>query len=152
MRYGDVAWDRSDAQFNVWKEKLYQQETLRAIGDFFVKHRGGSHEELFAPIGGAFNACLRMGFKDGGSAIIRFPRPSSVFSLEEKVRKEVEVMRFIGEKTSIPIPFIFHYGMTEDSPASLGPFILIGYINYSHNVTAALNTPGLTRDDPPPYP
>jgi hypothetical protein len=49
MQYDDVTWDRSDAQFDAWKGNLYQQETLRAIGDFIVKHRGGSPEELFSP-------------------------------------------------------------------------------------------------------
>lgn len=149
MCFDDVAWDRNDAEFDVWKDKLYRQETLREIGDFIVKHRGGSPEELFAPIGGGFNVCLRMDFKDGGSAIIRFPRPGSVFSPEEKVRKEVAVMRFVAEKTAIPVPFIFHYGMTEESPAGMGPFILMEYIKHAHNVTAALNTPGLIREDRP---
>ncbi|KAH8810780.1 phosphotransferase family protein [Xylogone sp. PMI_703] len=130
MQYDDVAEDRNDAQFDPWKEKLFQEDTLREIGNFIAKHHGGIPVELFPPIGGAFNL-------------------GHVFSPEEKVRKEVAVMRFIAEKTSIPVPFIFYYGMAEESPAGMGPFIIMEYIKNARNGTRVLNTPGLTREDRP---
>ncbi|KAI9736401.1 MAG: hypothetical protein M1818_006134 [Claussenomyces sp. TS43310] len=149
MQYDNVAWDRIDAEFDVWKDKLYQEENLVAIGQFIAKHCGGSPVELFSPIAGAFNVCLRISFQDGASAMIRFPRPGSMFSAEEKVRKEVAVMRYVADKTTIPVPFIFHYGMTEDSPAGLGPFIIMEYIKHSDDINGILNTPGLERHERP---
>jgi len=149
MRYDDVSWERSEAEFEAWCKKLYQQEVLREIGNFMAKHRGGVPKELFSPIAGAFSVCLRMEFGDGGSAILRFPQPGNVRFPEEKLLKEVAVMRYVAENTLIPLPFVLHYGMTDESPAGMGPFILMEHITHEQNVTAALNTPGFVREDRP---
>jgi hypothetical protein len=55
-------------------------------------------------------------FSDGGSAIIRFPQPGNIRFPEEKIRKEVAIMRYIADKTSIPVPFVLHYGMGDEGP------------------------------------
>jgi hypothetical protein len=81
--------------------------------------------------------------------MIRFPRPGNIRFPEEKLRKEVAVMRSIAENTSIPVPFVLHFGMADESPAGMGPFILMDYINHAHNMTAELNTPGLKREERP---
>jgi hypothetical protein len=148
-RYDDVAWERSEAEFDAWSEKLYQEDILREIGNFMAKHHGGVPKELCSPIAGGFNVCLEMKFGDGGSVIIRFPQPGNVRFSEEKFLKEVAVMRYVAQNTSIPVPFVLHYGMTDESPARMGPFILMEYIRHEHNVTAELNTPGFIREDRP---
>jgi len=119
MRYDYVAWERSEAEYDAWLEKLFQQEILREIGTFMQKHRGGVAKELLNPVAGAFNACLQMRFGDGGSALIRFPQPGNVRFPEEKLRKEVAIMRYLTENTSIPVPFVLHYGMADESPAGM---------------------------------
>ncbi|RDL32586.1 uncharacterized protein BP5553_09042 [Venustampulla echinocandica] len=149
MRYDDIAWERSEAQFEAWSKKFYQEDILREIGNFMAKHRGGVPKELCSPVAGAFNVCLQMKFGDGGSAIIRFPQPGNVRFPKEKLLKEVAVMRYVAENTSIPVPFVLHYGMADESPAGMGPFILTEHIRHEHNVTAALNTPGFVRKDRP---
>jgi hypothetical protein len=149
MPYDDLAWEKSDAIFDAWKEKLYEPDTLREIGMLIAKHRGGVPEELCAPIRGAFNVCIRMKFLDGGSAMIRFPCPGVVMFPEEKVRREVAVMRYLAQETSIPVPFVLHYGMTDKSPRGLGPFIIMDYIDHAHDFVDALNTPGLGLNDRP---
>jgi hypothetical protein len=149
MPYDDVAWERSDEIFNVWKKTLYEQETLREIGSLIAKYRGGVPEELCAPIRGAFNVCIRMKFLDGGSAMIRFPCPGVAMFPEEKVHREVAVMRYLSQNTTIPVPFILHYGMTDESPRKLGPFIIMEYIEHAHDLVDALNTPGIGLYDRP---
>jgi hypothetical protein len=149
MPYDDVAWEKSDATFDVWKKKLYDPNTLREIGRLIARHRGGVPEELHAPIRGAFNVCLRMSFRDGGSAMIRFPCPGVVMFPEEKVRAEVAVMRYIAHHTSIPVPLVLHYGMTDESPRGLGPFIIMEDVEHAHDLVDALNTPGLGFHDRP---
>lgn len=86
---------------------------------------------------------------DGGSAIIRFPVPGAAVFPEEKVRREVSVMRFIERHTNIRIPHVLHYGMTEESPASLGPFIVMEYIENDSDLVDALNTPCIPSEDRP---
>ncbi|KAL1979490.1 hypothetical protein VTN96DRAFT_5700 [Rasamsonia emersonii] len=149
MDYDDLAWDRGDRLFEPWKDKLFERDVLRAIGGFIEKHRGGVPDELFAPKRGAFNTWLRMRFKDGGSAVIRFPCPGASVFPEEKVKREVAVMRFLELFTNIPVPHILHYGMTEQSPRDLGPFIVMEYINHEHDFIDALNVPGRSRQDRP---
>lgn len=149
MPYDDVAWERSDEVFDVWKKTLYEQETLRAIGSLIAKHRGGVPEELCAPIRGAFNVCIRMNFLDGGSAIIRFPCPGVAMFPKEKIQREVAIMRYLSQTTSIPVPFVLHYGFTEDSPRLLGLFIIMECVEHAHDFVDVLNTPGIGLYDRP---
>lgn len=62
---------------------------------------------------------------------------------------EVAAMRYISDNITIPLPFVLHYDMKEESPGGLGPFIIIEWVENSGDVVDVLNTPGLTYDDPP---
>jgi hypothetical protein len=59
MHYDYLASERSEAQYEAWLDKLFQQETLREIGIFMKKHRGGVAKQLLNPVAGAFNAVCR---------------------------------------------------------------------------------------------
>lgn len=124
MSYDDVAWEKSDNVFDAWKHKLYSNDALQAIGGFVQKHRGGVATKLCNPLRGSFNVCIRVEFLDGGAAIIRIPCPGVVMFPEEKVKREVATMRHVQENTSIPVPLILHYGMADECPYNLGPFII----------------------------
>lgn len=147
MKFDDTAWERSDAVFDEWRNKLYEEKTMRAIGDFIKKHRGGVPKELFAPQRGAYNVTIRMLFGDGGSAIIRIPCPGIHIFPEEKVRKEVSIMKYISENTTIPVPFVLHHGMADECPGRLGPFIIMEWIDNAETLSSALNLPGLLAQD-----
>lgn len=146
MKFDDLAWDRSDDVAKAWKDALFDEKVFREIGRFIIKHRGGPAEVLFSQLKGSFNLMFRMKFMDGGSAIIRFPIPGVSMFPEEKVKREVSVIRFIERHTSVRVPHVLHYGMTDQSPAGLGPFIVMEYIENDSDLVDALNTPGL-RDD-----
>lgn len=148
MQYDYLAAIRSDGKYRTWLEKLFEPEILREVGRFMMKHRGGVAKELTNPVAGAFNACLEMKFADG-SAIIRFPQPGNSSFPEDKLRNEVAIMRYIAEKTAIPVPFVLHYGMTDEGPAGMGPFILMDYIRHANNMTDELNTPSFKKEDRP---
>ena len=104
LEFDDVAWERCYDTFLPWRKRLFEQDTLRAIGRLIAKTRKGVPDELCSPKQGSFNVILQMKFEDGGSAIIRFPRP--VFSVfpEEKIKLEVEVLRFLECHTSKSFP------------------------------------------------
>lgn len=65
---------------------------------------------------------------------------------EEKVRNEVSIMQFLSEKTSdkipIPVPSIFRWTKTKESPLELGPFIIMNYIPHEGSMGDLLETPG----------
>lgn len=149
MMFDEAVWDKSDELFAVWKKKLFNEEVFREIGALIIKHRGGPADELFRPQKGAFNVILRMKFLDGGSAIIRFPAPGYSVFPEEKVKREVSIMRFIEQHTGIRVPHVLHYGMTKESPVGLGPFIIMEYIENDSDLVDALNIPGRSDDDRP---
>ncbi len=149
MCFDDVAWEESERIESEWVKSLFEPSTLRAIGDFIVKHRHGIPTEMCDPKAGAFNALFRMKFQDGGSAVIRFPKPGVTMFPEEKIRNEVSMIKYIQDHTTIPVPFILHWGTKEESPLGLGPFIIMEYINHEMDMGTALNTPGRGTQDRP---
>ncbi|OBT92290.2 hypothetical protein VE01_09540 [Pseudogymnoascus verrucosus] len=101
------------------------------------------------PLTGAYNVAVVIDFSDDGSTLIRFPKPGKVMFPEEKVRNEVAVMRYVHAHTSIPVPFILHWGTREESPCGLGPFIVMEYVEHACDVSDALNTPGIPYEERP---
>ncbi|KAG8407868.1 hypothetical protein J3458_020179 [Metarhizium acridum] len=149
MRGDDVAWEESDRVERVWRHSLFEEATMRAIGQFIAKHRQGVPTELCEPRAGGFNALFRMKFLDGGSAVIRFTKPGSTMFPEEKIKNEVATMRFIQYHATIPVPFVHHWGTQDESPLNIGPFIIMEYVNHEMDMVDALNTPSLSCDDRP---
>lgn len=147
--FDDVAWEQSDTIADAWVAELFKTETLRAIGDFIVKYRRGVPTELCDPKAGSFNISFRMKFENGGSAMIRFPKPGASMFPEEKIRNEVAVIRYLQDHTSIPVPFILHWGTREESPLAIGPFIIMEYVDHAMDLGAALSMPGLSIEDRP---
>ncbi|KAF4267170.1 hypothetical protein CNMCM8812_002389 [Aspergillus fumigatus] len=108
MCFDDVAWERSEAIQDAWIHELFKEETLMAIA-------------------AALNVSFRMKFEDGGSPIIRFPKPGATMFPKEKLRNEVAII----------------------SPLGLGPFIIMEYIDHVMDLSDVLNTPGVAIKDRP---
>jgi len=78
---------------------------------------------------GAFNYCFKLRFdEDGEEWILRFPIEGDTMDPVRKVLREVAVMRFIREKTSIPIPKVIASGIAEGKFLGLGPFIIMEFV------------------------
>ncbi|OAA73874.1 phosphotransferase family protein [Cordyceps fumosorosea ARSEF 2679] len=133
MKGDDVAWEESERSERVWRHSLFEESTLRAIGRFIAKHRQGVPTELCEPKAGGFNALFRIKFIDGGSAVIRFTKPGSTMFPEEKIKQEVATMRYIQDNTTIPVPFVHHWGTREESPLNIGAFIILELLAPSHD-------------------
>ena len=100
LKFDDVAWERCYVTSQPWKKRLFEHDTLCAVGTFIAKTRKGVADELCSPKQGSFNVMLQMKFEDGGSAIIRFPLPGFSMFPEEKIKLEVQVIRFLECHTS----------------------------------------------------
>ncbi|KAJ5936990.1 phosphotransferase family protein [Penicillium verhagenii] len=140
MNPDDVAWEQAEEISENWLAQFLQHDVLRPIGTFMLDHNGGIGTEFAILRKGSYNISLRL--KDEHVAsIIRLSQPGAVFFPEEKVINEVAVMRFLIDKTPIPIPFIQLSGTKKESPLELSPFIIMDYIEHDTKMYDALNTP-----------
>lgn len=60
--------------------------------------------------------------------MIRFPGQGHSVFRDEKTQNEVEIINFIHDNTTIPVPRLLGWGLTEDSPRQLGPFIISEFV------------------------
>ncbi|KKK22873.1 hypothetical protein P175DRAFT_0527088 [Aspergillus ochraceoroseus IBT 24754] len=151
MFHDDVAWDACEKLLEEFKAKVVKPEVLLQVTDFMKSHRpGGRATDRARIIGmGSFNLCFQLIFEDNVSFLLRFPCPGQVKFPEEKVRNEVAIMTYLKKHTKIPVPGIISYGMRDQSPADLGPFILMDYITHFSNLTTPLRAPDYERSDRP---
>lgn len=77
---------------------------------------------------GSFNLCYKVVFDDGIAWAVRFAVPGRVMYPEEKVRREVAVMKFLKEKTRVPIANIVAHGTAMDDGDTIGPFVITEWI------------------------
>ncbi|KAJ5611764.1 hypothetical protein N7528_008869 [Penicillium herquei] len=129
-----------------WKYVLYAQDAWNKIGKFLSKQNEPREDNDFFPFKkGAFNTNLLMSFTDDSAVVMRFPLPGAVMFPEEKVRNEVAVMKFILDQTAnkipIPVPSVSCWGQQQESPANMGPFIIMDYINHYGNMRDLLESP-----------
>ncbi|KAJ5463074.1 hypothetical protein N7475_008018 [Penicillium sp. IBT 31633x] len=142
MRYDDAAWEISDRVADAWALYILDLKIFQKIGNFLLEHHQASDAVEFTILQtGAFNTALQMNFERTRAAIIRFPLPGAIMFPEEKVRNEVAAMRFIGDQTTIPVPFVIHSGEKKDSPSELCSFIIMEYIEHHANMIDILKTP-----------
>ncbi|EEP81055.1 predicted protein [Uncinocarpus reesii 1704] len=142
MEFDSLASDRGDEIFAKWKtDTLFNRDILRKAGTILADKRGGVPDTLLGPRKGAFNVFLRMTFGDGRSAIIRFPCPSTSMFPEEKLKREISVMRFLEQHMSFSVPHVLGYGTAEESPSNMGPFVVMDYLDHEHDLVDALNIP-----------
>ena len=146
MSPDDVAWEQAEETSDNWLAQFLQYDILRPIGNFMLDHNGGIGTEFAILKKGSYNISLRL--KDENVAsIIRLSQPGAIFFPEEKVANEVSVMRFLTDKTSIPIPFIQLSGTKKESPLELSPFIIMDYIDHDTKMYDALNIPGCPAEE-----
>ena len=114
----------------------FARQLLDAADDVisFVDERLGWNGETCYDgiLGGSFNISLKLNRgQTDESVVIRFPAPKKVYEAwkGEKVRNEVQVISYLRERTSIPVPRIRFWGSAKESPHELGPFIVMDFIH-----------------------
>ncbi|CBX91293.1 hypothetical protein IAQ61_010653 [Plenodomus lingam] len=123
-RLGDDQWDE-------WKTKVL--DAKEEIASFVASRWPGGGAEVLDWFQGSFNFCLQIMYDDGTpDVVIRFPGPGHTTFRDEKIRNEVQVVQFLQENTTIPVPRLISWGLTEDSPQQLGPFMISEFVQGSH--------------------
>lgn len=152
MYFDDDAWAKSQSVLGEFKRKVAKPETPLGATKFMASYRPAARPTDRAQISnlGFFNFCYRMDFDDGFSSMLRFPCPGKIMFPGEEVRKEVAVMQFLKQNTSIPVPEIIDFGTSADSgPCNMGPFILMEYIERATDLTEAMRFPEYEENEKP---
>src|SRR6266699_1600053 len=88
----------------------------------------GKYDDILA---GSFNTSYIVKHSgDGRKVAIRFPVPGRIYEpwTAEKVANEVAVIGYISKHTTIPVPEVLFWGLAEQSPQQLGPFIVMEFV------------------------
>jgi hypothetical protein len=129
--FDEIAEKIGDKQWDEWKKQVL--EAGGEIASFVARHRSGGHSEIVDWFEGSFNFCLRVTIQNSEpDAVIRFPGPGHTTFRDEKVTNEVHVIRFLHERTTIPIPRMLNWGLAKDSPHHFGPFIISEFVEGVH--------------------
>ena len=131
MDFDDIAYAENQATMHAWQDRMW------SIGSGILKLASKyCHDQPCYAVGlrgGAFNYCIEVAFDEDEGVeahwMMRFPIPGAVMHPEAKVRHEVAVMRYLYEKTNIPVPRIVAWGTAEDNIfEGVGPFIIMEFV------------------------
>ncbi|KAK7185458.1 phosphotransferase enzyme family protein [Paraphaeosphaeria sporulosa] len=140
--FDELAETDGDNEFRAWLSKVI--DAKQEIVAFVASRRQGKPAgEFDGYLKGSFNLSLVIRFSNGGpKAVIRFPKPGHTATAfrDEKVSNEVQFLKFLSEKTTIPVPRVVSWGMIEDSPQHLGPFIIMDYVDETEQDEVILAT------------
>ncbi|TID12859.1 Protein kinase-like (PK-like) [Venturia nashicola] len=116
------------ATLHTWHLRL-SNYNVNGIEKLASKYRNGDECECVKMSNGSFNWCFKVVFGDGTAWALRFPAAGNVMHREEKVRREVAVMKFLKERTSVPVPQVIAFGMSADNhDPEIGPFLITEWI------------------------
>ncbi|KAE8351836.1 kinase-like domain-containing protein [Aspergillus coremiiformis] len=97
-----------------------------ALANFFRQRDDGMLVSMHC---GSFNFSYRLHWEDDEEDwLIRFPLPGKSMFLDEKVCAEAVLMKYMADQTQIPVPRVIAYGMADDNPTGLGPFMIMTWI------------------------
>jgi hypothetical protein len=142
--YDELAEANGDDECRAWLRKVIdaKDEIVAFVDD---RLDGGGAGEFIGFLKGSFNLSLRIGFGNRRqSALIRFAKLGHTTWRAEKVTNEVQFIEYLRQHTTIPLPRVLDWGLTEESPQQLGPFIIMDFINGTR-LSTILKQP--TRDD-----
>ncbi|KAK8156822.1 hypothetical protein BC567DRAFT_252287 [Phyllosticta citribraziliensis] len=125
---------------DVVTEDVYKKNGLR-FGDNLIKNQQWVREEvgrirgssepanISKLVGGSFNFGLVMEFVEGGEPwLARFPNMDMVMFPDEKMLNEIAVMEYLRDRTSLPVPEVITYSLTDQSPHGIGPYMITTFI------------------------
>jgi aminoglycoside phosphotransferase (APT) family kinase protein len=129
-----------DTPLNVFDRKIYSAWVAK-IESYDLENNDSAIKKMISALyhaepcfvikrfSGSYNLCFQIRFEGGREdMLLRFPIHGVVMNPQKKVEDEALVMRFIKEKTEIPIPNYYTHGIASGEFDGLGPFILIEFI------------------------
>ncbi|KAJ5291429.1 phosphotransferase enzyme family protein [Penicillium angulare] len=127
MDWDHLAEEQGQTYFLAWFQLLLKQSPALPL-KLASQHRHGEARatDVTEFTTGAYNICCTVTFEDGFRAVVRFPILGRSRFRTEKTRNEISVMRFLCQKTSIPVPLVLGAGRW-----GCGPYIVMSFIEGS---------------------
>ncbi|THY76593.1 hypothetical protein D6C87_04364 [Aureobasidium pullulans] len=114
---------------NTWAKHFLDEYGDQGVEKLASSYREGQRCRWELKKNGSFNSCHKVVFEDGTAWAVRFPIPGRVMHPDEKIRREVAVMRFVKEKTKILLPKVIAFGTAADNhDPSIGPFLITEWV------------------------
>ena len=114
---------------NKWAKHFLDEYGDQGVEKLASSYREGQPCRWELRRNGSFNSCHKVVFEDGTAWAVRFPIPGRVMHPDEKIRREVAVMRFVKEKTKVPLPKVIAFGTAADNhDPSIGPFLITEWV------------------------
>lgn len=115
-------WTQKLASFDGKGQRSEVEEIVSAF-------HNGERCQVTERFQGAFNYCFRLHFDTSSTEwLLRFPIPGDIMRPVEKANQEVAVMKFVKEKTKIPIPKVIAFDIAKGRFEGLGPFVIMEFI------------------------
>lgn len=122
MDFDDIAVKRSDEEAERWMHNaLHHRDELCKLASAQRPTEECTVVEVFR---GFFNLNFTMLFRATGEKMVRVPIHGRVMHPKEKLRNEVETLRFIRANTKLPAPEVITWGETD----FFGPYMITTYI------------------------
>lgn len=138
--FDKIAEKNGNDEYRAWLHQVLDSKT--EISDFVASHQKRRGKGTFVGfLMGSFNLSCCFTFKAGPDVIIRFAKPGLTALRDEKITNEVQIMEYLSQNTTIPIPCVHSWGLTAESPRQLGPFIIMDYMD-GVNLETVLKQPG----------
>ncbi|KAJ6787119.1 hypothetical protein PWT90_06938 [Aphanocladium album] len=136
MRINSPVADKNEAIANAWLARVAEfdlpEKPRSRVESIALKHLGGQSCKVTERFHGGFNYAFRIQREDGGGGgrdcVLRFAMPGYVVDPVAKWKSEVATLRFLQERTRVPIPRLVASGITEGEFADLGPYILMEHV------------------------
>ncbi len=119
-----LAWDRSDGLWDEAVKQVRLSSVCRKIEAFAEKTLANPATLVTPLVMGAFNVLypIRLeGHPTNMNVLVRLPCPNQAVFPEEKTLAEAATVAYISQRTQLPIPKLFNYGVDPD----IGPFMII---------------------------
>ncbi|KAK3303735.1 uncharacterized protein B0T15DRAFT_283026 [Chaetomium strumarium] len=123
-----ITIDRIEEERARWVDTLDEAEICRLASSF---HNGYPCTVFRPRQRGAFNVCVFVEFEPTGARwVVLMPIPAMhpKVVLDEKTEIELETMRYVSAKTTIPIPKVYAYAFSDTGLNGL-PFIIMDYLD-----------------------
>ncbi|KEQ96729.1 hypothetical protein AUEXF2481DRAFT_27868 [Aureobasidium subglaciale EXF-2481] len=113
-----------------WIEHYDKHYGARGVERLASAYRDDQHCQFVGRINGGFNICFKVVFDDGIAWAVRFPIPGWVMDPEQKIHREVAVIKYLQGNTRIPVPRLVAHGSASDNhDPKIGPFIISEWVD-----------------------
>ena len=122
----------NEERLQEWWEGFYDGENFDPENKFTSlasRYRDGQQCTSGKIFFGSFHVCVRIVFEDGLDWIVRLPLPYRLLEPNSHTEKEVTVLRFLRQKTEIPVPDVIGYGYGASACSKLGPYIITKFLH-----------------------